>query len=92
LIAIGYAWSQKSVSYFISTCGSTNPASHSYETHFEDEFGVIQTKYIARPHLLEWVYNYLPLIDEHPVTFGKEVANKEVLVPTSGDTVGNVCG
>jgi hypothetical protein len=64
LIAIGYARSQKSVSYFISTCGSTNPASYSYEAHFEDEFGVIQAKYIARLHLLEWVYDYLPLIDE----------------------------
>jgi hypothetical protein len=49
----------------MSTCGSTHPASQSYETHFEDEFGVVTTKSIARPHILEWVYDYLPLIDEH---------------------------
>jgi hypothetical protein len=65
LIAIGYAWSHSSTSFFVSTCGSTHPASSSYETHFEDEFGVIKTKMIARPHLLEWVYDFLPLIDEH---------------------------
>jgi hypothetical protein len=65
LIAIAYAWSHTSTSFFISTCGSTHPASTSYETHFEDEFGVIKSKMIARPHLLEWVYDFLPLIDEH---------------------------
>jgi hypothetical protein len=65
LLAIGYAWSQSSISYFISTCGSTFPATQSYTTHYEDEFGIIQTKQIPRPHLLEWVYDYLPIIDEH---------------------------
>ena len=65
LLAIGYAWSNSSISYFVSTCGSTHPAKECYETHFEDDFGVITTKKIARPHLLEWVYDYLPLIDEH---------------------------
>jgi hypothetical protein len=34
LIAIGYAWSHSSTSFFISTCGSTHSASTSYETHF----------------------------------------------------------
>ncbi len=65
LLAIAYAWSQTSIAYFVSTCGSTSPAAQSYETHFEDEFGVVTTKKIARPHLLEWVYDYLPLIDKH---------------------------
>jgi hypothetical protein len=45
----------------VSTCGSTNPVNHCYETHFEDDFGVIQTNYIVRPHLLQWVI----IIDEH---------------------------
>ncbi len=65
LAAIGYAWSHSSVSYFVTTCGSTHPAVNSYETHFEDEFGVVQTRKIRRPRILEWVYDYLPLLDEH---------------------------
>jgi hypothetical protein len=47
LIAIAYAWSQTSTSFFVSTCGSTHPASISNETHFEDELGVIKSKMIA---------------------------------------------
>ncbi len=65
VLAIAYAWSQTSIAYFVSTCGSTQPSETCYETHFEDEYGVITTKQIARPHVLEWVYDYLPLIDEH---------------------------
>jgi hypothetical protein len=47
LIAIAYAWSHTSTSFFVSTCGSTHPASISNETHFEDELGVIKSKMIA---------------------------------------------
>ena len=65
IAAIGYAWSHSSVSYFVTTCGSTHPAVNSYETHYEDEFGVVQTRKIRRPRILEWVYDYLPLLDEH---------------------------
>jgi len=65
LLAIGFAWSQSSISYFLSKCGSTNPAANSYMTHFEDEFGTICTWSIPQPSILEWVYDYLPLIDEH---------------------------
>lgn len=65
VLAIAYAWSHSSCSYFVSTCGSTYPAEQSYTTHFEDEFGIVSTKQISRPHLLEWVYDFLPLIDEH---------------------------
>ena len=65
LAAIAYAWSHSSVSYFVTTCGSTAPAAKAYETHYDDEFGVVQTKKIPRPNVLDWVYDYLPLIDEH---------------------------
>jgi len=47
IIAIAYAWSHTSTSFFVSTCGSTHPASISNETHFEDELGVIKSKMIA---------------------------------------------
>ena len=42
LLAIGYAWSNSSLSHFVSTCGSImHPAKECYETHFKDDFGVI---------------------------------------------------
>ena len=65
ILAIGYVWSHTSVSYFVLTWGSTCPADISYEAHYEDDFGNVTEWKIPQPHLLEWVYNYLPLIDEH---------------------------
>jgi hypothetical protein len=65
LIALAYAWSQKGVSYFISTCGSTNMSRVKYLSSFEDEFGNVSHKTIDRPELCHFLYEYLPLIDEH---------------------------
>ena len=65
LIAVAYAWSQKGVSYFLSTCGNTCPAKALYKTNFEDEFGGTGFKEIKRPEIAEYLYEYLPLIDEH---------------------------
>jgi hypothetical protein len=65
IIAIAYAWSQKGVSYFVSTCGSTEPSVHKYESKFEDEWGNTQTRPINRPMICHFLYQYLPLIDEH---------------------------
>jgi formate-dependent nitrite reductase membrane component NrfD len=62
VLAITYVWSHRSCPYFVSTCGSTYLAEQSYTTHFEDEFGMVSTK---QTHLLEWVFDFLPLIDEH---------------------------
>ena len=65
LIAVCYAWSHSSTTYFLSTCGSTNAAKTSYTTHFEDEFGTVGVKHIPQPSIKEWFYDFLPLIDEH---------------------------
>jgi hypothetical protein len=65
LFALAYAWSQKGVSYFLSTCGKTSPAATMYKTHFEDDFGCVQTRDINRPEIAHFLYDYLPLIDEH---------------------------
>jgi Transposase IS4 len=65
LIALAYAWSQKGVSYFISTCGSTEISPIKYESKFEDAWGNTCTKSINRPKLAHFLYEYLPLIDEH---------------------------
>jgi hypothetical protein len=65
LIVMAYAWSQRGVSYFVSTCGSTEVSKEPYYTKFEDEFGGVSAKEIKRPKLAEFLYQFLPLIDEH---------------------------
>jgi len=65
LLAIAYAWSQKGVSYFISTCGKTTPSPHKYEAKFEDDWGNTSFREIPRPDVLHVLYEYVPLIDEH---------------------------
>jgi len=65
LFAIAYAWSQKGVSYFISTCGKTTPSPHKYEAKFEDDWGNTSFREIPRPDILHILYEYVPLIDEH---------------------------
>lgn len=65
MFAVAFAWSQKGMAYFLSTCGSTRPAPELYVTNFEDDFGNITFKEIQRPWISYFLYNYLPLIDEH---------------------------
>ena len=62
---MAYAWSKKAVSYFVSTCGSTEPHEKMYERKFEDEWGMPASRFIPRPKLANFLYVYLPLIDEH---------------------------
>ena len=65
IVAVAYAWSQKGVSYFVSTCGSTEPSATKYQSKFEDEWGNTNVREIDRPQLAHFLYEYLPLIDEH---------------------------
>jgi hypothetical protein len=65
IIAVAYAWSQKGVSYFVSTCGSTEPSPIKYQSKFEDEWGNTNSRDIDRPKLAHFLYEYAPLIDEH---------------------------
>jgi hypothetical protein len=65
VIALAYAWSQKGVSYFVSTCGSTEPSDVKYQSKFEDEWGNTNVREINRPNLAHFFYQYSPLIDEH---------------------------
>jgi hypothetical protein len=65
LIAMAYAWSQRGISYILSTCGSTKPAEKMYMSYFEDDYGNVGSKEINRPELAHLLYDYLPLIDEH---------------------------
>ena len=65
LIVMAYAWSQKGISFFLSTCGSTAKSRNSYRSHFENEYGQVDFKELPRPKLAEFLFEYLPLIDEH---------------------------
>ena len=65
LIAMAYTWSQKGISFFLSTCGSTAKSRNSYRSHFENEYSQVDFKELPRPKLAEFLFEYLPLIDEH---------------------------
>jgi hypothetical protein len=65
LLVLAYAWSQKGVSYLFSTCGSTHHSSVMYESNFEDEFRNVSSKFLPRLQISHFLYEYLPLIDEH---------------------------
>ncbi len=65
VIAMAYAWSQRGISYILSTCGSTEPSDKLYMSYFEDDFGNVGSKEVSRPKLAHLIYDYLPLIDEH---------------------------
>jgi hypothetical protein len=65
LIALAYAWSKNGVSYFISTCGSTDPSEYKYEAKYEDDWGNTSIRLLDRPKIADFLYQYLPLTDEH---------------------------
>ena len=66
VFALAYAWSQRrGVSYFLSTCGKATPHESKYMSHYEDAFGNVVHKAINRPAICHFLYEYLPLIDEH---------------------------
>jgi hypothetical protein len=50
-MAMAYAWSQRGISYILSTCGSTKTAEKMYVSYFEDDYGNVGSKEIPRPQL-----------------------------------------
>jgi hypothetical protein len=62
LIAMAYAWSQRGISYILSTCGFTKPAEKMYMSYFEDDYGNVGSKEINRPELAHLLYDYIPII------------------------------
>jgi hypothetical protein len=64
LFAMVYAWSQKGVSYILSTYSSTEPSPKMYKSLFEDDFGKVSCKEISRPGIAHLLFDYLPLVDE----------------------------
>jgi hypothetical protein len=65
MMAMAYAWSQKGISYFLLTCGSTEVSSVLYRSALEDEFGNVDYKFLPRPQIAHFTFEYIPLIDEH---------------------------
>ena len=64
LYAMAYAWSQKGVSFILSTCGSTEPSDTPYFAWYQDDFGGATFKPLPRPRMAEFILNFLPVIDE----------------------------
>ena len=65
LFVCAYAWSQSSVSYFVSTCGKTLPSQTKYVSSFENEYGGVGNRALNRPSFTDYFYMYCPVIDEH---------------------------
>lgn len=65
VFVMAYAWSNKGVSYIVSTCGTTVQHMEPYVSKFEDVFGNVNTKELARPTIAHILYEFLPSIDEH---------------------------
>jgi hypothetical protein len=56
VFALAYAWSQRGMSYFLSTYGKTSPHEVKYMSHFEDDFGNVVHKEINRPKVCHFLY------------------------------------
>ena len=65
IYVVEYSWSQRGVSYMISSYGSTDVHPDKYLSHFEDNFGNVTAKEINRLRISNLLYEYLPLIDKH---------------------------
>ncbi|KAL7554128.1 hypothetical protein ACHAWF_017536 [Thalassiosira exigua] len=65
IFVMAYAWSQKGIAYMVSSCGTTVRHEKNYMSRFEDEFGNVSEKELPRPTVAHFVYEFLPLIDEH---------------------------
>ena len=65
LFVMAHAWSAKGVAYFVSTCGTTVQHEKAYLSKYEDAYGNVQEKELPRPSIAHFLYEFLPLIDEH---------------------------
>ena len=65
LFIMVYAYSNKRVAYFVSTSGTTVRHSIPYKSCYEDGYGNPTFKLLPRPAIAHFVYEFLPLIDEH---------------------------
>jgi hypothetical protein len=64
LYAMAYAWSQKGISFIVSTCGSTVKSQVPYCAWYQDDFGGAAFNELPRPRMAEFILQLLPIIDE----------------------------
>ena len=62
---MSHTWSQRNVSWFVSTCGSTNAHEEKYLTIFEDDWANVNYEEINRPSICHHFHEWLTMIDEH---------------------------
>ena len=65
LFLMAYGWSQKGIAFMISTCGTTVRHTVDYRSKFPDGFGNTDSRSYPRPSIAHFLYEFLPLIDEH---------------------------
>ena len=81
LFASAYAWSENGITFLLSTCGTTVISNTPYYSKYEDEHGHATKKALPRPRVFEFVFEYLPGVDE----FNKE-AQHTLNLPSSWPT------
>ena len=65
LFLMAYGWSQKGIAYMVSTCGTTVRHTIDYRSKFPDGYGNTDSRSYPRPSIAHFLYEFLPLIDEH---------------------------
>ncbi len=68
IFIMAYAWSNKGISYMVSSSGTTVRHETDYRSSFSDGFGNTDSKALPRPAVAHFLYEFLPLIDEHNKT------------------------
>ena len=65
LFLLAYAFSNTDVTYMVSSSGTTIAHTTMYKSNFTDEYGNTTFKEILRPSVAHFLYELLPLIDNH---------------------------
>ena len=65
LFIIAYAFSNSDITYMVSTAGTTVMHEKLYRSNFTDEYGNVTFKEIPRPCVAHFLFELLPLIDNH---------------------------
>lgn len=65
LFLLAYAFSNNDTTYMVSSSGTTITHERPYRSNFTDEYGNVTFKEIPRPSVAHFLYELLPLIDNH---------------------------
>jgi hypothetical protein len=62
---VAHHWSQYGVSYFMTICGNTATSSVLYMNNLQDDVRNVDYKFLPRPQICYFIYDYVSIIDEH---------------------------